>query len=176
MNKTRRFKTLGVALGCAAIIFVGIAATRPDRSTILIYGTGGTSFQLFPTGTPGVFYNPIRGVGNAGALGPCTIAIEQTVDFGNNPLTLESEWVLTFADGAQLNVTVQGTGTPYEANPSFITLGGGGIITGGTGRFENATGAVRFPGVAHVDTPPDAFPAEGHGTFFIEGFVRLRGK
>src|SRR5262249_19384344 len=106
-------------------------------------------------------------------LGPCTTVIEQTADFRTDPPTLTSRWVLTFADGDQLNVTSHGTGTPYETNPAFFHLAGEGVITGGTGRFANATGVLRFPGVAHVDTAPGLFPAEGHGTFALEGFVRL---
>jgi len=83
---------------------------------------------------------------------------------------------LTFADGDQLYVSSHGTGTPDETNPAFVKLSGTGTITGGTGRFENATGELRFPGVAHVDTPPGVFPAEGHGTFALEGLVRFGKK
>lgn len=172
MKKPRTITRLGVAFGCAALILIGVAADNPPR-TIPIDGIFGTSFKLIPTTTPGVFDNPIQGVGNLRGLGPCTIVIAQTADFRNNPPTLDSEWVLTFADGDQLNVISQGTGTPHESNPAFIKLDGQGIITGGTGRFENATGVLPFPGVAHVDTPPDVSPAEGHGTFALEGFVRL---
>jgi hypothetical protein len=172
MTKLRSSKTLGVALGCVALLFVGIAAGRPHR-TVPIDGTFGTTFKLTPTATPGVFDCPIQGVGDVRRLGPCTLVIAQTVDFRNTPPTLDSELVLTFADGDQLNATSQGTGTPHEANPAFFKLAGEGIITGGTGRFQNATGVVRFPGVAHVDTPPDVSPAEGHGTFALEGFVRF---
>ncbi len=72
-----------------------------------------------------------------------------------------------------LNVSFHGTGTPDQTNPAFVSLSGTGTITGGTGRFENATGQLRAPGVAYVETPPGVFPAEGHGTFALEGLVRL---
>ncbi|MCI0744602.1 MAG: hypothetical protein L0Y58_04270 [Verrucomicrobia subdivision 3 bacterium] len=173
MKKLCTFRSLGVALGCAALTLIGVAADDPPR-TIPIDGTFGTTFKLIPI-TEGVFDTPIEGVGNVRGLGPCTIVIAQTADFRNNPPTLDSEWVMTFADSDQLNVVSQGTGTPHESNPAFIKLDGEGIITGGTGRFENATGVLRFPGVAHTDTPPGVFPAEGHGTFALEGFVRLSG-
>ncbi len=39
-----------------------------------------------------------------------------------------------------------------------LGLAGQGAISGGTGCFQNATGVVRFSGVAHVDTPPDVSP------------------
>ena len=172
MTKVHKLTSFGVALGCAAVIIFGTAAGNPPR-TVPLDGTFGTTFKLIPTATPGVFDNPIEGVGNVRWLGPCTVTIVQTADFRANPPTLVSEWVLTFANGEQLNVSSTGTGTPLENNPTFFNLAGGGTITGGTGRFVNATGVLRFPGVAHVDTAAGAFPAEGHGTFAVEGFVRL---
>ncbi len=173
MTKLSLFKNLGLALGCAGLILFGTAAHQPPR-TIVLDGTFGTSFKLIPTETLGVFDNPIEGIGNFRTLGPCTIVIRQTVDFRNNPPTLASAWVLTFADGDQLSIASEGTGTPNEMNPTFFSLAGEGIITGGNGRFANATGVVRFPGVAHVDTTPEVSPAAGHGTFILEGCVRFR--
>jgi len=151
------------------------AAGHPPR-TVPIGGTFGTTFKLIPTATPGVFDDPIEGVGNVPRLGFCTILVEQTVDFRTGPPTLNpSEWVLTFAEGDQLNVSFHGIGTPDQTNPAFVKLSGAGTITGGTGRFQNATGELRAPGVAHVDSPPGVSPAEGHGTFVLEGLVRFRG-
>ena len=97
------------------------------------------------------------------------------MDFRTDPPTLNpGEWVLTFADGDQLAVSFHGTGTPDQTNPAFVKLSGTGTIAGGTRRFQHATGQLRAPGVAHMDTPPGVFPAEGHGTFALEGLVRLR--
>ena len=172
MTKLHKLTSLGLTLSCAALVLFGTAAGNPPR-TIPLDGTFGTSFKLIPTSTAGVFDNPIEGVGNVRTLGPCTVVIQQSADFRNNPPTLNSQWVMTFADGDELNITTEGTGTPLETNPAFFNLAGGGTITGGTGRFANATGELRFPGVAHVDTAPGVFPAEGHGAFTLEGSVRL---
>ncbi len=97
------------------------------------------------------------------------------MDFRTDPPTLNpSEWVLTFADGDQLTVSFHGTGTPDQTNAAFVRLSSTGTITGGTGCFENATGELRAPGVAHVDTAREVFPAEGHGTFAVEGLVPFK--
>jgi len=173
MTRLSLFKSLGCALGCAALV-LATAAVAPPR-TVPIGRTFGTTFKLIPTPTPGVFDDPIEGVGNVPTLGFCTVVVEQTVDFRTDPPTLNpSEWVLTFADGDQLNVSFHGIGTPDQTNPAFVRLSATRAITGGTDRFLNATGELRAPGVAHVDTPPGVFPAEGHGTFALEGLVRLK--
>ena len=102
------------------------------------------------------------------------LIVEQTVDFRTDPSTLNpNDWVLTFAGGDQLTVSFHGRGIPDQTNPAFVRLSGTGPMTGGTGRVQNATGESRAPGVAHVDTAPAVFPAEGHGTFALEGLVRL---
>jgi hypothetical protein len=171
-------KGLGV-LGAGPLFSSGSAFAdpepNPNRNQIPLDGTFGTTFEFIPTSTPGVFDDPIEGVGHIRELGFCLIAVEQTADFRTNPsATLSSTWVMTFVAGDQLNVSFQGTGTPDSTDPAFATLSGSGVITGGTGRFVDATGEVRALGFAHVDTPPGIFPAEGHATFGLEGLVRLR--
>jgi hypothetical protein len=158
---------------CAGLAALAVAAVDPPR-TVSILGTFGTTFDLIPTPTPGVLDDPIEGVGNIPDLGLCTIVVQQTVDFRTDPPSLNpSNWVLTFIGGDQLTVSFTGTGTPDAADPAFIQLSGAGTITGGTGRFQGATGELRAPGVAHQDTPPGVFPGHGHGSFVLEGLVRL---
>ena len=160
-----------IALSIATAL--GIAGGRPPR-TVPIGGTFGTTFKFIPTATPGVFEDPIEGVGNVPSLGLCTIVVEQTADFRTKPSSIvASLWVMTFENGEQLKVSFQGTGTLEEQNPAFARLAGTGTFTGGTGRFENATGELRVLGFSHFDTPPGAFPAEGHATFSLDGLVRL---
>ena len=62
-NVTKRsiFKSLGLALRCAGLVFA-TAAVHPHR-TVPIGGTFGTTFKLIPTATPGVFDDPIEGGG-----------------------------------------------------------------------------------------------------------------
>ena len=95
----------------------------------------------------------------------------QTVDFRTDPPTLNpSEWVLTFADGDQLTVSFHGTGTPDQTNAAFVRLSGTGTITGGTGCFQNATGELRAPGVAPVDTAPGVFRLKGTARSLWKGW------
>ena len=156
---------------CAAAAWFGIAADHPHR-TVPIAGTFGTSFNLIPTATPGVFHNSIQGVGNVPRLGVCTVVIDETVDLRTVPAVGVQDWVLTFADGSQLTASLQGDGTFDQTDPAFVKIELRGTITGGTGRFQDATGELHGPGVAHADTTPGFFPAQGHGTLALEGILR----
>jgi hypothetical protein len=158
---------------CAAAALLGIAADHPHR-TVPINGTVGTSFTLAPTETPGVFHNSIIGVGNVPRLGVCTVVIDETVDYRTDPPMGGQQWTMTFANGDQLTASLGGTGVTDETDPAFIKGSLQGSVTGGTGRFQNATGEVRGPFVAHVNTAPGVFPALGHGTIALKGWVRLR--
>jgi len=158
---------------CAAAALFGIAADHPHR-TVPVKGTFGTSFVLEPTATQGVFHSSITGVGNVGKLGVCTIVIDEAVDLRTDPGTGVQNWVMRFADGDQLTATLEGPGVFDQTDPAFIKGDLRGTITGGTGRFQGATGQLRGPFVAHVDTAPGVFPAEGHGTIALKGWVRIR--
>jgi hypothetical protein len=157
---------------CIAVAAIGIAAVAPPR-TLPLDGTFGVTSQLSPTESPGILEDSIQGVGMIPGLGFCTIAVLQHVDFRLDPPAItDSAWVLSFIGGDQLTVSFQGTGTG-ASDPAFVELAGAGIITGGTGRFHEATGGIEAHGVVHVDTPPGVFPADSHATFSLGGSVRL---
>jgi hypothetical protein len=159
---------------CAAAACGGIAADHPRRA-IPVDGTCGNTFELTSTATPGVFHNSIEGAGNIPNLGLCTVVIDETVDFRTAPATGNQHWILTFAGGDQLTASLYGTGAFDQTDPAFITGALQGAITGGTGRFQDATGEVRGPFAAHIDTALGAFPAGGHSTIALGGWVRLKG-
>jgi len=173
MKKFFSLKRISLLFSCTVLAALGVAAILPPR-TVPLQGTFGTTFTLSPSAIPGVFDNPIEGVGTVPRLGLCTIVIQQVVDFRTDPPSLNpSDWVLTFVNGDQLQVSFTGTGTPDPTDPSFFQLSGTGTVTGGTGRFHNATGELQAPGVAHAETPPGVFPGAGHGAFSLEGYIRF---
>jgi hypothetical protein len=175
-NRRSFLKRVG-ALGAVSMFCNKPAIANPQSDTnrtVPVDGTFGTTFKFVPTDTPGVFDDPIEGVGNIRRLGLCTIIVQQIADFRTVPPSIvSSNWVLTFIEGDQLTVSFQGTGTPDSTDPSFATLSGEGVFTGGTGRFENASGELSAQGISHLDTPPGVFPAEGHATFLLQGLLRL---
>jgi hypothetical protein len=78
------------------------------------------------------------GSGNATQLGQFTIDYQVQVNvltlWGSGPTTL------TASDGSTLFAEVSGQATPTET-PNVVTILATGIITGGTGRFDGASGS-----------------------------------
>src|SRR5258705_9597807 len=80
MTKLSRFKSLGLALGCVALILTGNSISAAD-----IRANGGTTFDLLPTADPGVFTHTMDGVVQVSLLGNCTVHADVVVRFSANP-------------------------------------------------------------------------------------------
>jgi hypothetical protein len=114
---------------------------QPWRATIQ------ASEVFIPTGQPGVFGVVITGTGRGNLFGNLTFSATETIDFVSSPGTAvvtDGEFVITASDGSQLFATYTGTGVPDPNNPGFFIGEATATITGGTGRFECASGTVPF--------------------------------
>lgn len=80
-------------------------------------------------------------------------------------LTAVGTYVFTAADGSTLTASLSGSATLVA--PGQLAIAEQGVITGGTGRFDGATGSF--------STERTFFPATGqtHGTF--EGWISTPG-
>ena len=119
----------------------GEEGLQPLRATIQ------ASEVLIPTGQPGVFDVVITGTGRGNLFGNLTFSATETIDFVSRPGTAvvtDGEFVITASDGSQLFATYTGTGVPDPDNPGFFIGEATATITGGTGRFEGASGTVPF--------------------------------
>ena len=102
--------------------------------------------------------------GQASQLGRFTLVAPHTVNQAT--LTATGTYTFTAADGSTLTASLSGTATLVA--PGQLSIAETGIITGGTGRFEGATGTF--------STQRTFFPATGqtHGTF--EGWISTPGR
>jgi hypothetical protein len=132
----------------AAVGFVApaapAAAETPFKSRL-------TAHAVFvPTSTPGVLAGTVSGAGHATHLGRVTLATTEIIDFASSPgtlLILDGRMVMVAANGDELRWSYSGTGTlPPDADGN-IALSGTFVITGGTGRFSDASGSGTFTGV-----------------------------
>ena len=110
--------------------------------------------SLTPTAAPGVFDVSTAGEGRASHLGRITVSSTEVVDLATSPgssVVRDGQMVLVAANGDELHWTYAGSGTtPDELGNSAIT--GTFEITGGTGRFLDATGSGVLDGTVNAQT------------------------
>lgn len=145
----------------AAVVLVAPAGTAGTATPFKSTFTAQASFA--PTQTPGVFAGTGSGAGRASHLGRVTLSSTETLDFAASPgsvLVREGRMVTVAANGDELHWTYDGTGSLPDENGA-VTLSGTFVITGGTGRFSDASGGGTFQGVGNVGTGVASLSYEG---------------
>ena len=84
----------------------------------------------------------VDGTCNLTHLGRNTVLITENVDF--TVLSYSSIAIFTAANGDELHTTLNGFATP---SPTGLNLAGTMLVTGGTGRFTNASGSAVHSGL-----------------------------
>ena len=137
-----------LALGASLALVAPAAAQTPFKSEFTLQA----SFS--PTTTPGVFFGTTSGAGQASHLGRVTLTSTEILDLTASPgrLTVrDGQMVMVAANGDELHWRYSGGGPLPDANgDSPIT--GTFVITGGTGRFADASGGGTVEGMASVVT------------------------
>lgn len=155
---------LFLVLGAVALFAPGVTAARspvPFKATIAI------TEQIQQPGDVCPLVGEISGSGRATHLGKltlvsrdCIIPMDQTFttfSFASLPQSL----ILTAANGDQIFGSYSGTLT-FEGTIAAIT--GGYQISGGTGRFSQATGAGSIQGMEDISTTPAKGQLQLNGT------------
>lgn len=154
---------------------------EPQTTEEAVKGSFETTFQFIPMvcvdggGTPVdcsvagaipvVVSTPFKGVGGLSDLDNSTVSSEQTVDFTKTPPTLTGTNEFTAANGDKLYATHSGVSGAPDATGS-VTFSGEYKFTGGTGKFEGASGSADFTGTANIPT--------GKGQFSLDGKIILK--
>lgn len=90
----------------------------------------------------------LEGTGNATHLGRFTVEAHLVINLGDG--SGGGTEVFTAANGDIVNAT--GTGQATPAAPGFVTIVESLTITGGTGRFANATGSYTLTRLLNIST------------------------
>ena len=120
--------------------------------------------SLTPTSVPGVFTGTLTGEGRASHLGSVTLSLTETLDFAMSPgviVVRGGRMVMVAANGDELHWTYEGTGSLPDADGNTV-ITGSFVITGGTGRFTDATGGGTIQG--SVDTVTSVVSVTYRGT------------
>jgi len=107
------------------------------------------SFTIAPL-TPPEALVVIEGTGNAAHLGRFTVEAPHVVSFATG--SASGIYVFTAANGDTLTADFTGVAAP-TANPGELLVVEIGDITGGTGRFEGATGNFTVVRLANLTGP-----------------------
>jgi hypothetical protein len=147
----RLIHTLLAALA-AVLLAAPSVATAAITTPLRFDFTAQASFA--ETSVPGVFTVTTSGVGHASHLGRITVSTTETLDFVTSPGTLlvrDGRLVMVAANGDELHWTYEGTGSLPDADGESV-LTGTFVITGGTGRFSDASGGGTFGGSGNAVT------------------------
>ena len=100
-----------------------------------------------------------EGGGQATYLGNYTIFTDSQVFVFEDPLVQITQSVMTAANGDEL--WWDGDGTATQPTPTTVIFSGTFTFTGGTGRFENATGGGTFAGTADLAAATGQYVMDG---------------
>ncbi len=165
-----RATSLGASLAIAALLLAGSVATATAAEKVPIHGS--EVGQVFITGTPDPKVPTVVSVtytaeGVASHLGRYQFIGHNLADFVTG-CTLDGEFTIDTASGDRLFGTYD---LCFDPTISFYTETL--WITGGTGRFEGASGTLHSDGI-YTSRPPDPilFTATWDGTISTPGSSR----
>jgi hypothetical protein len=145
MMKLRTVLTMGLALGCAALVSAG----SPRRVAFVADDSGPVTVPAPPSGTPASAFfieSDWKGSVSAPNLGAFTwtaigtFTVQDLADIPWNVRVHGIRFVLTFEDGSTIQGVFHTTGT-LNPDSGVIDTSGTYVFTSGTGRFAKVKGA-----------------------------------
>jgi len=166
----------GIAVLAALVALSPAAAAAPARSGRAHHPAALAATELVVTGSftgtgmllsgCGLFHQVVTGSGDWTELGLSTFTLDFCLGSGSSQYPVfDGTFTITAADGGTLTGEVSGSVEAGGAGPEFplhLVL----TVTGGTGRYEGATGSIAMEGAFGFGA------ATVHGT--VEGTVTLR--
>jgi hypothetical protein len=164
----RRF--LGLILSAMLILSWGEAwAGKPSEPPAVPFRgvTDEQAISAVPVDPDHVFVTTVGG-GTATHLGAFTFVSPHLS--GLSDFSIDGTQMFTAANGDELEASIVGALHPFvdESGHLFLVGDVAGTITGGTGRFDNASGSFTFSIVFDTET--------FHSTGAIDGVIRFAGK
>jgi len=124
-----------------------------------VEGMFAMNFQGGPSG-PGTFDFTVNGIGVLSSVGNSKIQVQKTLDVTGKVPTYSGTFTITALNGDTLTGTYQGVGTPLDSG-GFSPFSGVLTVTGGTGRFQGASGVVSFSALSNAGTSQAVYSMKG---------------
>ena len=141
-------RSLAAGLALAALVMLGLAGPVAAGEQVPFKGSLDGVAKVTPRTPPFVFVN-IEGEGHATQLGHFEVSIPHVTNRSNG--TAVGSYEFTAANGDTLTADFTSQVTPTDV-PGVVSVAVTATITGGTGRFDGATGsfdAERIVDMAH---------------------------
>ena len=151
------------ALVAAAALALTLAGPVSAGDQVPFKGSLAGTATITPLGGPIVAVE-VRATGTATYLGKFTLEAPHVVD--QSTLTAVGTYTLTAANGDTLTADLDGIARMVEP-PNVIAITETATVTGGTGRFEGATGSIQVERVFNRAT--------GATTGTFDGWISTRG-
>ena len=139
MTKISITKSLGLALGCAALIANLNSISAQAGSPVPLKATfHGFAQPPTPTGDPDVFEIVVPLQGTATHLGKFDELLFHRLNFSTGAFTGHADW--TAANGDTFTTVFHGQLYPTD-DPALVSFEVTHTVVGGTGRFDGMTGS-----------------------------------
>ena len=134
----------------SVVTLLGCATLTSAADALIIKGTDMGRSVPSTTADPSVILARDTAQGELTHIGRYTMNAQEFINLNNLEIT-GGAFTITTANGDTLTGVYSGTGK-LSNTPTVITYDVAGPITGGTGRFRNATGLILFLGTADLAT------------------------
>jgi len=150
-----------IALVAMTVAFTHSPALADDG--VPVEGILAVNFTGSPT-SPGIFAISANGVGRLTNVGNLSFQLQKTLDTTAKVPTYSGTFTITAANGDTLTGTYAAVGAPTDA-AGYGTFSGQIAVTGGTGRFQGASGIIPFSAMANSGA--------GQAAYSLQGFLHM---
>ena len=134
-----------LALAAITLTFTNSAVLADDG--VPVEGILAVNITTSPT-SPGIIAISANGIGNLTNVGNFSFQLQKTLDTTGKVPTFSGTFTITAENGDTLTGTYAGV-TSGADSAGFGTFSGQLTVTGGTGRFQSASGFIPFSALAY---------------------------
>ena len=124
-----------------------------------VEGMFAMNFQGGPSG-PGTYDFTVNGIGVLSSVGNSTIQVQKTLDITGKVPIYSGTFTITALNGDTLTGTYRAVPAPIDSG-GFSPFSGVLTVTGGTGRFQGASGTVSFNALSNAGTSQAVYSMKG---------------
>lgn len=159
MNRNFRSFTRKFLLTVVALTLPQAATTAMAADGVLVEGMFAVDFQT-SLASPGIYNFTVNGIGVLSNVGNSSIQVQKTLDLTGKVPVYSGTFTITALNGDTLTGSYLAVPGPSDAG-GYSPFSGVLTVTGGTGRFQSASGAISFSALASSNTSQAVYSMKG---------------